>query len=110
MPYDPNRGPLRNGQLKELWRSCPTPEVRELLWEIDRLHRVLDDIILTLRHLLATYERCSGQEDVVTQTLRPAVEALKREPAYAIAEFRRKRMERVQIKPKLQGPEPPPPP
>lgn len=96
--------------MKALWERCPTPEMRELLWEIDRLHRLLDDIILTLSRLVAIHERANKTDHSVPLSVNPMLSALKREPAYAIAQFRRKRQAYVQAKTGLQGPEPEPPP
>ncbi|WP_301233816.1 hypothetical protein [Pandoraea cepalis] len=40
-PAKQERRALSSLDLRQVWDRTPTPEVRELLWEIHRLHRVL---------------------------------------------------------------------
>ncbi|SUA78210.1 Uncharacterised protein [Pandoraea pnomenusa] len=40
-PATPERRALTPSELRAIWERAPSSEVRELLWEIHRMHRVL---------------------------------------------------------------------
>lgn len=60
MPTKELNDPLYKRDLRAAWEHCPTPEVRLLLWEIDRLQRMLvevEDTFAATRWLICSSSR-----------------------------------------------------
>lgn len=95
-PVTPERRALTSQDLRAIWKRAPSPEVRELLWEIHRMHGVLIACRDSVELIRAAWREDVGGRLVAIEMLRSA---LLEEPCVAEAGVDRMRPTREQREP-----------
>ena len=70
--------PLTDRQLQDLWAAAPYPETKKLLWEIRRLHRIIEGLHRSAVALTAGYTGAASSFETAARELvktEPCVQA-----------------------------------
>ncbi|UVA80526.1 hypothetical protein [Pandoraea commovens] len=90
-PHTPERRALTSVDLRAIWTRAPSPEARELLWEIHRLHGVLLGCQADMEIIRAAWQEDVGGRLAAIEWLRAR---LREEPCVAEANVDRMRSTR----------------